>query len=320
VIVLMKQVGVLVGLMVVLAVLSGCAYKVPEDPNTVVRSLVFDGLTRTYRLHIPPGIENVSSPAVVFVLHGHGGDGEGMERSLTLGGWDTLANEHGFLVVYPDGVNKSWNDGRPLNETGSVDVDDVGFLCAVMDLVLEEFHGDAKRVFVTGISNGAFMSYRFAFDVPDRVAVIAPVAGAISTDILPENVSGAAVSVVALSGTKDPLVPWNGGVIGTEKNPRGTCISVPASVGFWVQRDGCENTSSGVWLSNTDVRDLCRVHLDVYGNGTNGTAVWLYEIRGGGHTWPGGYQYLPKMLIGRTCRDIDANQVIWDFFASHPKQ
>jgi polyhydroxybutyrate depolymerase len=300
--------------------LSGCIYKIPEDPNTFIRSMLYDGYNRTYRIHIPPDIKEVDSPSIVFILHGGGGTGENTERTLTLGGFNTLADEYNFIVVYPDGIDRRWNDGRKINDSVHQKIDDVGFLSALIDNLTEEFNVDPNRIFFTGISNGAIMSYRLSFDIPEKIAAIAPVAGAIPTDILPENTSGIPLSVLVISGTHDPLVPWEGGIIGTQRNPRGTCISVPESVAFWVKRNNCNTTPNSMWLPNENLLDLCRVHCDIYKNGDNGTEVVLYEIKRGGHTWPGGYQYLPKIIIGRTCQDINANEVIWEFFKTHPKQ
>ncbi len=308
-------------LIISISFLSGCLYEIPEDPNTFVRSIFFDGYNRTYQIHIPQDIEQVDFPSLVFVLHGCGGTGENTERSLTLGGFNTLSDVYKFIVVYPDGIDRHWNDGRIVNDTAhQQNIDDVGFLSLLIDNLIDEFSTDSNRVFFTGISNGAMMSYRLAFDIPEKIAAIAPVAGAIPTDILPENTSGIQVSVFVISGTHDPLVPWEGGNIGTPKNPRGTCISVPESVEFWVTRNNCNTTSKGTWIPNRNLLDLCRIRCETYENGDNNTEVVLYEIKRGGHTWPGGYQYFPKFLIGRTCRDIDANEEIWQFFNSHPKQ
>ncbi len=307
-------------LIISISYLSGCVYKIPEDPNTFIRSMLYDGYNRTYRIHIPPDMEEVDYPSIVFVLHGGGGTGENTERTLTLGGFNTLADEHNFIVVYPDGINRRWNDGRKINDSVHQIIDDVGFLSALIDNLTEEFNGDPNRIFFTGISNGAIMSYRLAFDIPEKIAAIAPVAGAIPTDILPENTSGIPLSVLVISGTRDPLVPWEGGIIGSHRNPRGTCISVPESVEFWVVRNNCNTTPNSIWLPNKNLLDFCRVHCDTYENGDNGTEVVLYKIKRGGHTWPGGYQYLPKIIIGMTCRDINANTVIWEFFRNHPKQ
>lgn len=302
-------------------ILSGCVKKVPEDPNTFIRKIIFDGLERTYRIHIPPGLSENHSPPLLFVLHGGTGTGEHTERSLTLGGFNTISDENKIIVIYPDGIGRNWNDGRNINDTAHQEnIDDVGFLSALIDNLTEEFNADPQRVFFTGISNGAMMSYRLAFDIPEKIAAIAPVAGAIPIDILPENTSGIPVSLCVISGTEDPLVPWEGGKVGTKYNPRGTVISVPDSVEFWVERNNCDKTPDSEWLPNNNILDLCRVQRDIYKNGDNGTGVVLYKIVRGGHTWPGGNQYYPKIIIGRTCLDIDANVVIWDFFSCHPKQ
>lgn len=317
-----KNCGIMILFLIfLLSILSGCLYEIPENPNTYIRSMQYDGYNRTYRIHIPPTLEQDDSPAIVFVLHGGGGTGENMERTLTLGGFNNLSDEYEFIVVYPDGIGRNWNDGRLINDTAHQQkVDDVGFLSLLIDNITQEFNGNKNEVYFTGISNGAMMSYHLAFEIPEKIAAIAPVAGAIPTDILPSNSSGVPVSVFVISGTRDPLVPWNGGEIGTPRNPRGTCISVSDSVMFWVLRNNCNITPESSWLPNKKLLDFCRIHCDIYTGGDNETDVILYEIIRGGHTWPNGYQYLPKLIIGRTCKDIDANSVIWEFFKSHSKK
>ena len=307
-------------ILVALILLGGCMYKIPKNPHTFIRTILVDGMERTYRIHIPPELPQNLSPALVFVLHGGGGTGEGMERSLTLGGFNTLADQNQFIVVYPDGIGKSWNDGRKnvTDPAHQQHIDDVGFFSILIDNLTQEFNIDTKKIFVTGISNGALMSYRLAMELPEKIAAIAPVAGAIPTNLLPSNMSDVPLSVCAISGTKDPLMPWDGGVVYPRK-PRGTVISVNDSVMFWVTHDQCSPLPYSIDLPNRVPRDLTRVHEDIYQNGTNHTEVVLYTIINGGHTWPGGLQYLPKALVGRTCRDIDANEVIWDFFSTHPK-
>jgi polyhydroxybutyrate depolymerase len=245
-----------------------------------------------------------------------------MERSLTIGGFNTLSDENKFIVVYPDGVEKNWNDGRkntsdPAHEQ---DIDDVGFINALIENLTAEFNIDPDRVFVTGISNGAMMAYRLALELPEKIAAIAPVAGAIPEDILPEEPTMTPVSTCVISGTSDPLVPWDGGIVGTRRNPRGIVISVPDSVMHMVKNNICNSTPETTLLPDKSPTDGTRVYHHRYGNGVNNTEVALYEIRKGGHTWPGGYQYLPRMIVGRTCQDIDANEIIWEFFKNHPKR
>ena len=308
---------VIVSLIFSTTIFTGCVKRVPEDPNTLSRTFLFDGLERTYRIHIPADLSENPSPALVFVLHGGLGTGEITELGLTQGGFNKISDEEKILVVYPDGIDKHWNDGRFSNDTDQAD--DVGFLSALIDSVIQEFDADPQQVFFTGISNGAMMSYRLAFDIPEKIAAIAPVAGSIPTVILPDEVSGHPLSVCIISGTRDPLVPWEGGMVGTKKNPRGTVISVPESAQYWVERNNCDKTPESKNLPNANLLDMCRVNRDIYMNGDNGTEVVLYKITRGGHTWPGGTQYFPKIIIGRLCKDIDANTVIWDFFSSHPK-
>jgi polyhydroxybutyrate depolymerase len=302
--------------------LAGCTYKIPKNPQTFVRTIQANGLERSYRIHIPSKLPEDSTPGLVFVLHGGGGTGEGMERTLTLGGFNTLADDDNIIVVYPDGFEKNWNDGRknvsdPAHEQN---IDDVGFFTILIDNLTSEFDIDSKRIYVTGISNGAMMSYRLAVELPEKIAAIAPVAGAFPIDLVPYNISNNPVSVCVLSGTNDPLVPWEGGLVGFPRNPRGIVLSVPDSVSLWVVHDNCSTIPNSTVLPDSDPADHTWVQRDVYSNGTNQTEVVLYTIYNGGHTWPDGYQYLPEQLVGRTTHDIDANMVIWDFFLTHPKE
>jgi len=315
--------GVLIGvLLIVMLFLTGCMYKVPEDPNTFARTILVNGLERTYRIHLPPAVQLNDSPALVFVLHGGGGTGEGMERTLTLGGFNTLADQYHFIVVYPDGIEKNWNDGRKnvTDPAHQQNIDDVGFFTALIENLTNEYNIDSLRIFVTGISNGAMMSYRLAFEIPEKIAAIAPVAGAIPTDIVNDNISNAPVSVCIISGTHDPLVPWEGGLVGFPRNPRGTVISVPESVLFWVTHNNCSPLPNSTVLPDADPTDHTWIQRDIYSGGMNASEVVLYKIYNGGHTWPDGYQYFPKALVGRTSRDMNANTVIWEFFSSHPKK
>ncbi len=315
--------AVLIGALCAMSVfLTGCMQKIPEDPHTFLRTIPVDGLQRTYRIHIPPDIPENCTPALLFVIHGGGGTGEGMERSLTLGGFDAFADKQNIIVVYPDGFEKNWNDGRKnvSDPAHQQQINDIGFFTLLIEDLSEEFSIDSHRIFATGISNGAMMSYRLAVEIPDKIAAIAPVAGALPIDLLPYNLSDVPVSVCVLSGTHDPLVPWDGGVVGFPRNPRGIVLSVPDSVLFWVTHNSCSTPPNSTVLPDIDPKDQTWVQRDIYANGSNNTEVVLYTIYNGGHTWPDGYQYLPKALVGRTTHDINANTLIWEFFTNHPKE
>jgi polyhydroxybutyrate depolymerase len=280
--------------------------------------IIIDGLRRTYILHIPSSGFNHLLP-VVFVLHGGGGNGGKMIK-LTYGGFDKLADKTGFIVVYPDGFEKNWNDGRSMSEanydTFKNNTDDVGFISALIDDLIKKYNADAKRVFVTGISNGAMMSYRIGCELSGKIAAIAPVAGNIPENFINQCKPSKPVSVLAINGDTDPLVPFNGGDVTGPFGKRkfGRVLSAHESVMFWVKNNGCSPDPIIIDVPDKDPDDVTRVQKQQFINGRNNSEVILYTIKNGGHTWPGGYQYLGEWIVGRTCRDMNATEVIWEFF------
>jgi len=286
-------------------------------------SIIFGGLKRTCLIHIPPSHDKTKPKPLLIALHGGGGTGKSMVK-LTLGGFDKLSDKKGFVVVYPDGIGKNWNDGRKGEETGyrahKENIDDVGFISALIGALIKKLNIDPKRVYVTGISNGAIMSYRLACELSEKIAAIAPVAGSIPQNLYPSCSPSKPISVLAINNVNDPLMPFAGGNItgpfGFKK--LGKVLSTSEAIRFWVKHDKCSLSPVVTYEPDKDPEDGTRVRKEVYGNGKGGTEVILYAIEGGGHTWPGGWQYLPERIVGKTSRDIDANEVIWDFFEKHP--
>lgn len=286
--------------------------------------IVHDGLKRTFHVHIPSLYKKSNPIPLVIALHGRGGNGESMIL-VTRKGFDKLSDRDGFFVVYPDGIELNWNDGRideQVNDRAHKEnIDDVGFISALIDFMIKEYNIDSKRVYVTGISNGAIMSYRLACEISHKIAAIAPVDGNIPQALNPECSQEMPVSVLAINNINDPLVPFDGGeIVGHFGLKRlGKVLSVNESVYYWVTRNGCYQTPVVTVEPDRDPKDGTRVKREEYRNGKDGTEVILYAIYGGGHTWPGGYQYLPAWIIGKTSRDIDANEVIWSFFKNHSR-
>lgn len=285
-------------------------------------SMNYRGLERTYRLHLPPRGNRASPLPLVIVLHGGGGTGENMIQ-LTGGGLNRLADRDGFIVAYPDGISKNWNDGRSPGEVGyrahRENIDDVGFISALIDSIVRGLNADPHCVYVTGISNGAMMSYRLACEIPEKLAAIAPVAGSIPQKLIGSCSPSRPVSVLAINSIEDRLMPWDGGNVTGPWGRRslGAVVSVDEAITFWADRDGCTPTPVITNEPDRDPKDGTRVRREVCGGGEEGTEVILYAVEGGGHTWPGGNQYLPEWIIGKTSRDIDADTVIWEFFRRH---
>jgi len=278
------------------------------------------GLKRTYLIHIPAGFDILKSRPLLIALHGGGGTGRNMVK-LTLGRFDKLADDRGFVVVYPDGIDKHWNDGRESEGTGSnkKNIDDVGFIAALIDNLVKEVNIDPEHVYVTGMSNGAIMSYRLGCELSEKITAIAPVAGNIPQDLLLTCSPSVTVSVLAINNVNDPLVPFEGGDVTGPYGLRklGKVLSASESVKLWVNRDNCSAVPVITYEPDRDPGDGTRVRKETYGNGEKNTEVILYAIEGGGHTWPGGYQYFSVRMVGRTSRDMNAADVIWDFFEKH---
>ena len=287
-------------------------------------SLVHDNLTRTYHVHIPEFHNKSIQLPLLIALHGRGGNGESMVL-VTRRGFDKLADKDGFIVTYPDGIELNWNDGRIDQEANDrahrENLDDVGFISALIDRMIKDYNIDPKRVYVTGISNGAIMSYRLGCELSNKITAIAPVDGNIPFPLFPECYPFKPVSVLAINNVNDPLVPFEGGEIyGHFHSVKlGKVLSADESIEFWVNMNKCSTTPVITEEPDRDSKDGTRVVRKEYKNDADGTEVILYTVDGGGHTWPGGFQYLPAWVIGKTSRDIDANEVIWSFFKKHSR-
>ncbi len=287
--------------------------------RTSVDSLQFGSLARTFRIYVPSQYDRSKPLPVVLVLHGGGGTGDGMEK-LTLGGLNCLADREGFIPVYPDGVDRHWNDGRGVQTYRAQrdNVDDVGFVSALIDHLARTLSIDQRRVYVTGISNGGLMSFRLARELTTRIAAIAPVAISMSEQIAAMRAPSRPISVLMIPGTRDPLVPWDGGAIGFARGQEvGRVLSVSETVKYWAGHNQCPSPPTVSMEPDRDPKDGTRVRREAYSPCRDSTEVTLLAVEGGGHTWPGGLQYLPEGIVGRTSKDIDANEVIWAFFRRH---
>ena len=226
-------------------------------------------------------------------------------------GFDTLADEEGFIVAYPDATNRHWNDTRGLSPA-----DDVAFVRALVDELSRTYLVDPNRVYATGISNGGFFVQRLACDLTDKIAAVASVAATMPENLLPQCKPSRPISVLFMQGTNDPLVHSEGGIVG-RNHGRNTSLDVASK--FWRDYDQTSAHSVSEALPDVDPRDGTRVHLDIYTGGKKGTEVVVYTIQGGGHTWPGGSQYLPRLLVGHVSQDINATSEIWRFFDRQPR-
>ncbi len=276
----------------------------------------WDGYERSYLVHLPPEEKMQYSVPLLFHIHGGGGTAKGTP-GLTFGRFNELSNQEGFIVVYPNAIDKNWNDGRQGDNVKAweEDIDDVGFISTIVDELKAKYNIDSDRIFTSGMSNGGFMSSRLACDRADIFRAAAILTASLSADYLPICNPEKPVAILVMNGTKDKLVPYNGGYVRVLGKTRGKIISTDELISFWQNINGCITKLPIVELEDK-VDDGTTVTVEEYSNCNNRGSLVLYTINEGGHTWPGGKQYLGEWLIGKTNKDIVACDVIWNYFKS----
>lgn len=276
-------------------------------------TITVDGRSRSFIVAAPP---SGRASSAVLVFHGGNGTAEGMFEANSLG---RLAIENGFVAAFPDAFDRNWNDGRAATAN---EPDDVAFTRAMIDTLNQRYGVDRSRVFATGISNGAMMTHKLACDAPGLVRAIAPVAGNLPEAQLARCAPSQPTPVMMFSGTADPLMPFDGGVIGEgssalirsiANSENDQIASAPETAAFWARVNGCAG------VSETPLADTANDGTTVVRQSYEcpaGAQVTLYRIEGGGHTWPGSTADAPR-ISGTTSRDIDASGTILGFFRGY---
>ena len=274
--------------------------------------IMVDGIDRTYVVHEPRMAQPAGGFPVVLAFHGGGGTADSMVR---LTGFNDIADARGLVIVYPDGIDRHWNDGR---STIKNKTDDVAFVRALLDDVGRNYPIDRGRVFATGISNGALFTQRLGCELSGEISAIAPVAGPIPADLAPHCQPARPVSVLQIEGDADPIIPYNGGKVVDfgGRGEGGIVLSTQETMSLWGRVDGCTGRSPVETLPQTADPDGTQVTRTYFLGCQIGAQVVLLTVLGGGHAWPGGPQYAPRFIIGPASRQLDASTAIVDFFLS----
>lgn len=284
-----------------------------------LKKLDINGKERAYYLHLPHAYRSEAELPLVIVLHG-GGKGNGLTLEKHLG-FTALADSEGFVVVYPNGVDNNWRDGRGVTYRGANDdsVDDIGFISQLIDHLTKVYKIDSKRVYITGLSNGGMMTLRLGCELSSKLAAIAPVIANMPKNIIDVCKPDAPLAILLMNGTADPLVPYNGGHVHFFRRKMGEVASTTETVSFWVNHNHCNAIPKTSKLPDIDLTDGSRVTVTQFANPTNGCEVILYTIHGGGHTLPGSSIPDRPRLLGRKNKDINGAEVIWKFFQKHSR-
>jgi len=269
------------------------------------------GRKRTYLAYVPQRLTR-GAPLVVL-MHGSGQNGAHL-RKWTGYGFERLADEHGFAVAYPNGYEGYWNGCNIVGDysANKLNIDDVGFLTAMVDKLITEIGVDPGRVFATGISRGGHMAFRLALEAPSRFRAVAAVSANVPTleNFKCKPAGQGTSSVMIMNGTKDPINPFAGGEVklfGLLK--RGKVRSSRESGQYFADLN---NIAGRPQTNETQVADGVQVERVVWRNGSR-VEVELVVIHGSGHGIPQPYFRYPR-LLGPTAREVNGPAVIWDFF------
>ena len=286
----------LLGLPVALAVAEAVSF---HARNRSDGSMVSSGESREYLLYVPESYDPTRPTPLVISMHGAGLWGAA-QRDISR--WNDVADEHGFIVVYPSGVRgkgpRIWNVDR-----GTGPARDVRFISELIDTLAAAFNIDPARVYADGLSNGGGMAFVLSCTLSDRIAAVGLVA---SAQTLPFAwcTDGRPVPMIAFHGTEDPVTPYDGGItwIGSTAFP-----PIPRWVARWAARNRCASEP----MEATVAPDVTRRS---YVGCAEGADVVLYTVHGGGHSWPGGGP-IPEWMAGPTSHSIDATRTMWSFFS-----
>lgn len=244
-------------------------------------TITHNGITRNHITYVPTGYIPGTAVPLVFVMHGFT---QSAEAIMNVTGFNDLAEDQGFIVAYPNGVNNGWNTNSPF--PGGSTADDVGYIGALRDFLVTQYSIDTTRIYATGFSAGGYMSHQLGCESPKCFAAIASVSGTINTgavgDCAPQHTPG----VLQVHGTSDAIVSYNGSFF--------SGLGVQAVLDLWTDNLDCATPAVITPYSST-------VELQLYSPCIEGSVVAHYKIDGGGHTWP----------VGAT---FSATNIIWAFF------
>lgn len=271
--------------------------------------IVSSNVAREYLLHVPVRYDPATPTPLVISLHA-GATWPAQQKNLSR--WNRIADEDGFIVVYPSGTPQVFNVARIWHtfDLGPGLERDVRFISELIDALRSAYNIDPARIYADGMSNGGGMAFVLSCALSDRIAAVGMVAPA---QALPRDWCTATrpVPMIAFHGTADPMVPYDGGRFGDPLNPvKPVFPAVREFVASCAERNRC---AAGPVESPAAPGVTRREHGDC----AEGASVVLYTVAGGGHTWPGG-KPLPEWRVGPNSDGIDATREMWSFFREHP--
>lgn len=263
-------------------------------------TMMHDGLEREYDVYLPANYEPGDNLPLVFNMHGIGSNS--LEQNI-YSEFSPVADTANFILCLPNGTaspfgtGNFWDVNFPLVQA---EVDDVGFISALIDTLHENYNINLNKVYATGMSNGGYMSYKLACELTDRIQAIASVTGSIVPSEFDICMPPTTFPIMQIHGTADPTVSYEGSNFG---------VGIEDLLSFWVEHNDCANTPDTVFIEESIAADNCSAVKISYTDCDTDREVIFFKIIDGGHTWPGAF-----IPVGVTNQDINASIEIWNFF------
>ena len=273
-----------------------------ELSTPIYGNFEFEGQKRFYFVYLPKNYSNSESFPLVIYLHSYGGAAT-TEMDYTM--FNQVADENNFVMVFPSGKS-NWNSGiGDLDDYPPPDLDDVGFIEELIELLSNTYSLDLKRVFATGYSNGGFMSYKLACELSEQIAAIASVGGGLAVSTFESCDPKRPIPIMHIHGTSDGWIPIEG---------LPGMLSIEETMNYWIEINGCNEMAMEL-IEDSEPTDNCTVEMYTYTECNGDSEIIFYKVIDGGHTWPGaGNAGYPT---GYTNQDIDASLEIWNFFKDY---
>ena len=271
--------------------------------QTINDSIIHDNLYRSYKIYIPAIYNASQATPLVFNFHGLTGNSD---IAMWHADFRSIADTANFIIVHPQGLLNAagethWNVGQI-----GTSINDIDFVSSLLDSLSLEYNIDLDRVYSTGMSNGAYMSYRLACELSDKIAAIAPVAGSYISYMLNGCNPTHPTPVLHIHGIADSSSIYYG---------KPGIESIPSIISYWVNYNQCDTQNVFTQIININLTDSSTVEHYTWKNGINGVEVEHFKIIDGGHTWPG--SNFPNSNGGVTNYDINASLEIWKFFSKY---
>ncbi len=284
-----------------------------EEAGAHYGAIEFDDRSREFAIYIPQAAVDAGPQPLLFILHGGGGN---MDRMRNIG-FESLADRDGGILVYPQGVDERWADGRGTTEPELEGVDDVAFIAQLVELVERNLDIDSDRIGVTGASNGGMMSFRLACELDGILSMSAPVIAAMPSRLVDSCEPGQPPSLLGIQGTDDEFVTFEGGEVSHDRYPRlgegGAIESAAETMTFWAHQLGCDGSPDVEVLPPVDESDPTEVERFIYRDCQGDRALNYYVVHGMGHAWPPYEPFAPR-ISGATSNQLNATDLIWEFF------